>query len=112
MTLSGADFLTANGRGNGFAGQLSTYERVNFWKISDAFWDDVYGTFVPGPFDIAERAGDLTVVFAGSGGADISDSGFSGSFGGSIAVSKNPVPPFDPFIALCPSAHRFEMIRR
>jgi hypothetical protein len=114
VTLNGADFLTANGRGNGFAGQLSTYERVSF-KISDASWDDVYGDFVPGPFDIAERVGDLTVVFAGLASADVTASGFSGTFGGTIAVSRTAVPPFEPFIALCPagpSSHRFEMVRR
>jgi predicted dehydrogenase len=38
--------------------------------------------------------------------------GFSGSLGGTIAVSRNAVPPFDPFVALCESSHRFEMVRR
>ncbi len=114
VSLSGADFLTANGRGNGFDGRLLTYERVDF-KISDASWDDYYGIFIPGPFDIAERVGDSIVVFEGSGSAQITDSRFSGSFGGTIAVSRNAVPPFDPFIARCPagpSSHKFEMVRR
>jgi hypothetical protein len=110
VSLSGADFLTANGRGDGFTGQLSTYERANF-KISDAYWDD-YGTFVPGSFDIAERVGDLTVVFVGFAGARITPSGFSGSFSGTIAVSRNSAAPFDPFIANCPAGHTFEMDRR
>ena len=110
VSLNGADFLTANGRGSGFAGQLSTYEWVNF-KISDASWDD-YGAFVPGPFDIAERVGDSTVVFEGSGSAQITDSRFSGTLGGTIAVSRNATPPFAPFIATCWGSHRFEMVRR
>jgi hypothetical protein len=114
VSLSGADFLTANGRGNGFVGQLVTYERVDF-KISDAYWDEYYGTFVPRAFDIAERVGDSTVVFEGFGSAQITDSRFSGSFDGTIGVSRSAVPPFEPFIALCPSgpsSHKFEMVRR
>ena len=114
VSLSGADFLTANGRGNGFEGQLWTYERASF-KFSDAYWDEYDGTFVPVAFDIAERVGDSTVAFVGGVSAQITDSRFSGDLWGTIAVSRNTVPPFDPFIALCPagpSSHKFEMVRR
>ena len=114
VSLSGADFLTANGRGNGFEGQLWTYERASF-KFSDAYWDEYDGTFVPVAFDIAERVGDSTVAFVGGVSAQITDSRFSGDLWGTIAVSRNAVPPFDPFIALCPagpSSHKFEMVRR
>jgi hypothetical protein len=111
VSLNGGNFVTANGRGNGFAGQLQTYERANF-KISDASWDDYYGLFSPGPFDIAERVGDSTVVFAGNASAVITGSRFGGTFGGTIAVSSNAVPPFEPFTAACTSSHKLEMVQR
>jgi len=113
VSLSGGDFVVVNGRGNGFTGRLSTYESASF-KISDASWDE-YDDWVPGPFDVAERVGDLTVVFQGYASAGITASGFSGTFSGTIAVSQKSVPPFDPFIARClagPSSHTFEMVRR
>jgi hypothetical protein len=110
VTLSGADFLVSNGRGNSFTGQLFTYERINF-KISDATWDE-YGLFESGSFDIAERVSESTVVFSGSAAVQKTGAGFSGTFGGTIAASGNAVPPFAPFTATCESSHTFEMVRR
>ena len=110
VTLSDADFIVVNGRGNGFVGHADSNGRVTFF-ISDADWD-FYGYYTVGGFDIAERLAGQTIVFHGTAILTGTPSRLAGAFNGWLARPTRETPPYQPFQAFCGPDHQFEMVRR
>lgn len=106
VTLSGADFVVAAGRGNGFSGFVDAGNRVTF-VIADP--PDYY---IYAPYDLIERIdGGRVLIVGGSVTAGLSSTGISGTLSGGILLAS--LEPYPQIHASCyGSAHRFELVRR
>ena len=110
VTLSDADFILFNGRGNGFVGHVDPTGQIAL-VISDAQWD-FYGYYNLGGFDIVERVSGQAIVFLGIATVTGTPARLSGAFKGWLARPYSEVPPFYGFQAFCGPEHQFEMVRR
>ncbi|HXG89630.1 MAG TPA: carboxypeptidase-like regulatory domain-containing protein [Vicinamibacterales bacterium] len=110
VTLSDADFIVTNGRGNSFVGFVDTTEVIRL-SISDAY---VFGDeYISGHFDIVERFNDTALVVAGTASVGGTPALLSGTLSGSILIARSSPPPFTSFSSSCYSEnHAFEMVRR
>ena len=110
VTLSDADLVVVNGRGNGFVGYVSPSGQVTF-LISDVGLD-FYGYYISGGYDIAERVSGVTILFYGIATLTGAPSRLSGGFKGWLALPYRETPPYQPIRAFCGPEHQFEMVRR
>jgi len=111
VTLTDADFIVTNGRGNSFVGFVDITEVIRF-SISEAF-DFYYYFYYRGDFDIAERFNDTALLVAGTASGRGAPALISGTLNGSVLIARGSTPRFAPFSSTCHSeTHGFEMARR
>ena len=110
VTLSDADLIIFNGRGNGFLGYIEPPNVIRF-KISDVNWD-FYGYYATGGYDIAERVEGRAMMFSGVATVTGTPARLSGVFQGALALAFHATPPLQPLAGGCESGHHFEMVRK
>lgn len=110
VTLSDADLIIVNGRGNGFLGYIEPTDMIRF-EISDVNWD-FYGYYATGGYDIAERVDGTALMFSGVAKVTGTPARLSGVFQGALALAARATPPLQPLAGGCESAHYFEMVRK
>ena len=114
VTLTGADFIIANDRGNKFSGFVDPTGLVTFAIVGDTvLFNDPYYHFAE--HDLAERfETSRTLLVSGIVTAQATPSGISGQLLGAINVAQGVTYPFEPdYAALCQAdGHRFDMHRR
>jgi hypothetical protein len=108
VTLGDADFIVANGRGNGFSGFIDPTDAITF-----LIGDNYYYYYYSGVYDIVERFETTALIISGSVSSRGSPGSISGTMTGNIMVTRTATPPFFLFSGRCYSdSHRFEMTRR
>ncbi|HXG70493.1 MAG TPA: carboxypeptidase-like regulatory domain-containing protein [Gemmatimonadaceae bacterium] len=108
VTLSDADFIVTNGRGNSFVGFVDTTDVITF-SLSDRDFDYYYSYL---DYDIAERFDAGALLVGGIASARGTATAISGTLRGSIQIASRPAP-YGPFVSACHSdKHGFEMVRR
>ena len=111
VSLSGADFIVANGMGNQFTGIYSPDGRIVF----SLFSFDYYYYFYTGPSAIVERVSPTSALLV-NGSANTTYDGrgtIAGPLSGLFATTARLVSPFWPYTASCNStSHRLELRRR
>ncbi len=111
VTLSGADFLTTSGHGNGFVGSLDISGRLAFSIGSPNF--DYYGPWYYGLPELAERVGDTTLIVSGVVSVQGGPPRLSGTLDGFLLTADRSTYPFGPpYRSVCVGQHGFEMVRR
>ena len=106
VTLSDADLIVFNGRGNGFLGYMGP--AADSFQISDVNWD-FYGYYATGGYDIAERVEGRAMMFSGLATVTGTPARLSGVFQGALALAFHATPPLQPLAGGCESGHHFEM---
>jgi hypothetical protein len=112
VTLSDADFIVADGHGNGFEGSVGASPAVSF-SIGQGYY--YYSYWYPSSkFDVVERFdADSALAVAGTVSARETPSGISGTLSGTLQLTRGTSPPFTSFSASCFStAHGFDMRRQ
>jgi hypothetical protein len=107
VTLSDANFIVTNGRGNSFSGLIEIDDTVTF-RISDP---DFYYYYSAVP-EIVERFDDVTLIVSGTVSVRGTPAFLSGTFDGSLLAASRSTYPFGPFSSCVSQAHGFEMVRR
>ena len=111
VALAGADFILADGRGNGFIGLVEANERISF-EIGSVGTTYYYNN-VCYRCDLVERLTPTSaLVIGGSVAATSEPSAISGILFGAFWISDGTTPPLDKFLGYCTGVHDFVMARR
>jgi hypothetical protein len=112
VSLSGADFILANGRGNGFSGLVDASGRITF-GISNVGTTYYYYSNICHQCDLVERLTPTNaLVIGGSVAAESTPSGIDGILFGAFWLSDGTTPPLNRFLSYCTGVHDFVMHRR
>ncbi len=114
VSLTGADFLVFNGRGNQFRGSYNPDGRIVFSLGDAGFYYYYYYFFNPIP-DLVERvSGTSALIINGSSISHHDGNGIiAGTFSGTFNVTNRLTSPYWPYSASCQNNnHRFELRRR
>ena len=111
VTLTGADFVITQGRGNRFDGFIDGPDVVTF-VIGDA--SAYYYFYEVVQHDLIERLStNSAFIVSGIVTARPTSSGIAGTLNGVFSFAQGSAPPFRRFSSNCRSnTHRFEMVRR